>query len=585
MLSQQSRPAGHNSIFWRIAVLLLISALFLFLAIQATDRYHWSNWAFGDAQTMLSLRQWHEDGWIHNYLLFKPQGYSPVVDLLDTPDLRQHAHGIFPGSSPRVGPRLWYTHYPPGYLIPFATFYDLGLDNIIALRLLAILFSLVALCLMYLVFERITSAPVAFLAVLFYGLSPSFLGYADSLANMPLDDLFRFAFMYTVVVASQAQGQVSQRRWLVAAWFIEFALSLSSFDSVFFVYAWLIGWDVYQQRGFRWKVYLVFALAPLSAHGIQVLQNIWYLGLEDAITDLADAFICKHGGRDGVERIRSSIVLVFNLFNLCFKGGGVLVPAAWLSLYLGRKSNFTSTVDLPPAKLLFILMLSGIIFPLILPHAGGMSYETRQFIPLISLAVSGISWMVIIGFRDTIKCKAWTQILSARNFRCFVFLVLSGALLLTIWINFANTNRTQGFNYSEMKQDIDIAERLNGMPTSYFPVFFSYQAFQSFEDPQFVPGYPQISPLIEFYLGSKTILCVESPIALAQDITKLIQKTDKRFSLILVTRDIEGAKLALSILAARGIIKDSDFTYNPLDEIFAFDLTNFVDWTGRAAGH
>lgn len=562
---------------WRGAMLLLMAALFLFLAIRANDSYRWSDWAFGDAQTMLTLRQWHEGGWINNYLLFKPQGYSPVVDLLDEPGLRQHAHGIFPGSSPRIGPRLWYTHYPPGYLIPFATFYGLGLDSLFALRLLSIGLSLAALGLMYLVFERITSARIGFLAALFYGLSPSFLGYADSLANQPIDDLCRFTFMYAVIMASRASDKPARQRWLVIAWLTEFALSLSSFDSVFFVYAWLIGWDFYEKRGFRWKRYLLFALAPLSAHWIQVFQNIWYLGYPDAITDLTDTFFAKHGENGVLSKIVHASVIVFGLFNLCFQRGGLLVPAALGVLYLGRRYTVKSADDLPSAQLLLILLGCGLLFPLILPNSGGMTYESRQFIPFICLVLSGASWMVILGIREATWANTGTQS-SARHLWNNGFLALSGLLILTIWTNFALTKRTPTVNFPSLMFDISVAERLKEMPTPYQPVFLSYEGFRSFEDKYFVPGYPQISPLVEYYIGSRTVLCMDKPEALAQDLATLVHRTERPFSPVLVTTDLEGAKTVLSVLAELGVAKPTVLPDTQIDEIYAIDLTNFIEW-------
>lgn len=583
MISLPSGTLGGNSrTVWRCAVLLLLAALFIFLAIRAVDKYRWSDWSFGDAQTMLTLKQWHEGGWIHNYLLFKPQGYSPIVDLLDEAGLRQHAHGTSPSSSPRIGPRLWYTHYPSGYLIPFAMLYELGLDNLVAMRLFAIGLSLAALGLMYLVFERITSGRVAFLAVLFYGLSPPFLGYSDSLANMPIDDFLRFTFMYALVMASQASDRPDRQRWLMAAWSIEFVLSLSSFDSVFFVYAWLIGWDFYTKRGFRWKRYLIFALAPLSAHGIQVLQNIWYLGAQDALTDLADAFLVHHVTNTYSGKILTSIILMFKLLNRSFLWGGVFVPVAWVILYWGRSRTFTGADDLPSGKLLLILLLSGLIFPLMLPKAGAMYYESRQVIPFISLVVSGVSWMLVLSCRDAMRNGVGTQMTTAGQIWRVGFLGLSGIMVLGLWINFALSKRSAKHNYTDTTPAIVFARRLKELRTSHPPVFLNYKGLAVFFEPKYMPGYPQIHPVVEYYWGSKTVLCMDEPVALAQDIATLIQKAERPFSPVLITRDVVGAKTALSILAEKGVAKSIEFPDNPVNGIIVMDLTDVVDWENVA---
>jgi hypothetical protein len=567
-----------NPRIWRTAVLILISALFLFLANRANDKYRWSDWSFGDVQTMLSLKQWHEDGWIHNYLLFKPQGYSPVVDLLDEPGLRQHAHGISPGSSPRIGPRLWYTHYPSGYLIPFSILYDLGWDSLFGLRLFSIVLSLIALGLMYLTFERITSPRVAFVAILFYGLSPPFLGYSDSLANQPLDDLLRFGFMYAVLMASQDSDLRGEQRWLIAAWAMEFVLSLSSFDSVLFVYAWLIGWDLFVKKQFTLKRYVIFGLAPLSALGIQVLQNSWYLGFSDAITDLTDTFFVYHTTNTDQGKILAHIDLVYKLFSKCFNWGGVLIPAAWGALYFGRRNTVTNADDLPSTKLLSLLLVCGLLFPLVLPQAGAMSYESRQLIPFICLLVSGISWLVILGSRDVIQNHTEKRPATSRHFWRFIVLGFSTLLCLAIWINFAQSKRSSEVNDSGATPEILFAERLKERQTRYPPVYINYKGINFFQNAAYVRGYPQISPFIEYYLGSSTVLCMDEPDALAHDLENMIRKTEKPFSPVLITTDLPGVKKALSLLAEKGFTKSMEFPDNPTNEIFVIDLTDLVDW-------
>jgi hypothetical protein len=366
---------------WKISLGLFLAVLLFFLSARASDLYRWSDWGFGDAQTMLSLRQWEEGGWLANDLLFVPQGYAKVDKLFDDPPLRHHAHGTCPGSSPRVGPRLRYTHYPAGYLIPYAVFFRLGLDGLFDVRMLSILFSLAALTLMYIVFSKITSPAVAFLSVLFYGLSPAFLGYADALANQPLDDLLRFAFMLAVVLSTRAGSARGRKWWEILAWGLQFMLSLASFDSVFFLFAWLIGWDIIEEKGFRGKRYLLYGLAPLAAHSLQFLQNVWYLGIHDAVIDIRDAFLLKAGtdanynlGQGRPVIILSSLgILLNNLYN----------PGEFIAILLGLYavySWFVKSPDegrLPSMRLLIVLFFCGLPFVLVLPHAARMPYEAR----------------------------------------------------------------------------------------------------------------------------------------------------------------------------------------------------------------
>lgn len=348
---------------WHIAFCCLLVCLFVFLFLRASDPYRWSDWGFGDAQTMLSLRQWKEGGWLANYLLFVPQGYAKIVQLFDAPILRHHAHGICPISSPRIGPRLRYTHYPSGYLIPYAIFFTMGFENLFFMRIISILFSVGALILMYLLFAKIANPPISFIATLWYGGSSVFLGYADSLANQPLDELLRFGFMLAVVYSTRAFSLRGRRVAMIMAWVIEFVLSLSSFDSIFFVYLWLIGWDFIEHKGFRGRRYLMYAFAPIMAHSLQFVQNIAYLGWQDAFRDAVDTFFVKHGiGINGGwgEMVWLSLVDIFNMFGK-FPGVIALLFVFYVLYKIFLESNGYS-FQLPSIALLCVLFFCGLAF-------------------------------------------------------------------------------------------------------------------------------------------------------------------------------------------------------------------------------
>lgn len=569
---------------WHRACAILLAVLLLFLVVRASDEYRWSDWGFGDAQSMLSLRQWEEGGWFKNYLLFKPQGYAKVVDLFDDPELRHHAHGTCPGSSPRVGPRLWYTHYPAGYLIPYAVLFKLGLDSLFAVRILSITFSIGALALMYLVFAKITSPRVSFVAVLFYGFSSPFLGYADSLANQPIDDLLRFAFMLAIVMATRCGDPRHERRWMAAAWIIEFLLSLTSFDSVFFLYAWLIGWDLLEKRGFRWRTYLVFALAPVTAHGLQFLQNVWYLGWSDAFIDIKDAFLLKHGADTGYNfgqgRIGVILLSVFIVFqNLMAPGWPFLVVLVVYLLY--RRSLGGQESELPSASLLGVLFLSGLAFVLVLPHAARMPYEARQMVPFAGLLVSGFTWSFVKTFRESIHGGTGLPELPAQSNRqriAITYLLVSAGLLLVLWFGFAVQERKPVYDITRIMPEVRFAEMLRTMPTKHEPVFFDIGGFRTFWDPAYVPGYPQIMPITEFYTGSKPVLCFNEPQGIADDVAVLVRKSRERFSPVLIATDQEKLRRAIDLLVEHGTInKWPTASYHVMDRNVV-DLTDAIVW-------
>lgn len=575
-----SRVKGANP--WTLALGVFLVILLAVLSVRASDEYRWSDWGFGDAQTMLSLRQWEEGGWFANYFLFKPQGYAKAIEIFDDPELRHHAHGTCPGSSPRVGPRLWYTHYPAGYLVPYAVLFRIGLDDIFSVRMLSILFSLGALALMYLVFAKITSPRVSFLAVLFYGFSSPFVGYADSLANQPIDDLLRFGFMLAVVMATRAADPRKQKLWMIAAWVMEFALSLTSFDSVFFVYAWLIGWDLIEKRGFRWKTYLIFALAPVSAHFLQFLQNVWYLGWSDAIIDIKDAFLLKHGtdagynlgqGRLGV--ILTSIVILFN--NL-FNPGWLIVVVLALYLayarFLGRPD-----VELPSPKLLLLLFLCGLAFVLILPHAARMPYEARQMIPFMALLASGFTWSFVKTFTRSIHGTGGEAAAPQRQGALAAgYLLLSAVVILVFWFRFAFSDRQPVYTIRPEMTDIPFARELKTLPTRYEPVYFDSGGFQIFWDPTYVPGYPQILPLTEYYAGSRPILCFTDAELLANDIVTMVSKSPGRFSPVLISNSESTLKEAIMSLHRQGMLAGLPPNVLVFMGRYIVDLTDYLIW-------
>ncbi len=544
-----------SSKIWHIAFSLLVFCLFIFLSVRATDRYRWSDWGFGDAQTMLSLRQWEEEGWLANKFLFIPQGYTKVVHFFDEPELRQHAHGICPTSSPGIGPRLWYTHYPSGYLIPYAILFRMGLDNIFFIRMLSICFSIGAFILMYFLFSKITSPYISFLAVFFYGLSTAFLGYADSLANQPIDDLLRFSFMFAVVLSTQAISLKQRKVWMFSAWVIEFLLSLSSFDSVFFVYLWLVGWDLLEHRGFRWKTYLIYATAPLLAHSLQFLQNVWYLGLNDAILDIKETFLVKSGPWSGHSRFiiiwQYLVTLFYNLYRPVILLVSMVIFYSVYNIFLKEKED----KELPSFGLLGILFLCGLALGFILPYGTIMPYEIRQFAPFTALLIGGATRSFIKElFSYSVKAdyKKGKRVFLKKEFR-LLYLLLFTIVIFSFWYCFAFTERRPVYNVKG-HPDILLAEKIKSMPTKFEVVIFDIGGFQKFWKSVYVPGYPQIHPITEYY-AQGPILCFTEPKDLAADLLYMIRKSPYKSSPILISRDLTDIEKVISILNREGALK------------------------------
>lgn len=588
---------------WHAALAIFLLCLLVFLGVRASDEYRWSDWGFGDAQTMLSVKQWKEGGWFNNYFLFIPQGYAGVVRLLDSPDLRHHAHGTCPGSSPGVGPRLWYTHYPAGYLVPYALLFEAGLEGMAPARYLSIAFSLAALALMFVVFSKIAGPGVAFIASFFYGLSPTFLGYADSLANQPLDDLLRFAFMLAVVFSTRAADSTLRKRWMIAAWIIEFCLSLSSFDSVFFVYLWLIGWDVIERRGFRWQTYMLYALAPVSAHSLQLLQNVWYLGWDTALQDIKVTFFQKTGAVQGYgdyEGGRLGLIwfaLTSVLENQLQPSYLILILFLFYGVYRLFLREKTETAA-PSLALLLVFFVCGFGYIAVLPHAAQMPYQGRQMAPFVSALVGGVVYSSVDGFRRSLRGDPGGHARSrfmATGLPVYVFCAL--ILMILFAFNFSMSDRSpvyplprtlpsqaspqrQGVLWAGyiLRQDAEFAKTISTLHTKYEPVYFDIGGFQSMWDPNYVPGYPQINPIVEYYTGSRPVLCFNATQDTADDILRMVHAGSYRFSPVLIAQDPIAIKQVIAALGAQGGLLGEPTTVRALMNRYLLDLTPYLRW-------
>lgn len=276
------------------AIIILIFIIGVYLTIKALPEKSWDGWRVGSAQALISNKHWIEDGFFKNYFLFLPQGYSKIVRYFDNPELRQHAHGVTTGGF--IGKRLYYTHYPSGYLLPTALLMKFGVEERVWFRFLEILFSLAALAILYWIFLMISNRLVAIFGVLYYAISVLFLNYADTLANQPIDEILRF----TIIALSIAAPNYKKKYLNYLIWVLYFVLAFSSYDSTFFIFAWLVGLDLIILRKIKWREWLFWVSAPVLAFSVQLFQNVLYLGWNNMLLDLYGTFkVQMVGSRSG----------------------------------------------------------------------------------------------------------------------------------------------------------------------------------------------------------------------------------------------------------------------------------------------
>jgi len=435
---------------------------------------------------------------------------------------------------------------------------------------------------MYILFLKITNHTVSFFATSFYALSPAFLGYADSIANQPIDDLLRFAFMLLIVIATQTIRPKKQKILIFAsAWAVQFLLSLSSFDSVFFVYLWLIGWYLIDPklRGFKWKIFLLFALAPLLAHSLQFMQNVWYLGLDTATIDIKETFLNENKTLDGYGRIGMlfhSLRTLFEYFYYYYyKAFHLIILTLFVlyNIYLKLLSG-DNRKEFPPIRLLIILFSCGLFFVAILPKASEAHYHIRQFIPFISLLVGGIIWSIIRQIKDFIQ----GNVNNLKKTRASYILVAS-VLIVVVWFPFFR-GKWEPYYMSKDHPDILLSKEIKSIETKYDPVVFTMNGFEEIWDINFVPGYPQIDPISEYFAGSIPILCFTSTTDLTEDLVYMTRELPHRFSPILVTDNpkyIENVLYTLDKKSALTLEEPSTAGYNFTGK-YILNLTDILKW-------
>lgn len=286
---------SENLIF--VIFLLVISS---FLIVRALPDNHMD---MASAQSMLEARWWARDGFLIHYFLGINAGYGKVVKYFDKPELNAHAQGTVAGGL--IGNKIYYTHYPGFYVVPMALLLKLGVEKLFFIRLLSILASILALIFFYKFTNLIVGKTAAFLAVFYFGISGIFIRWADSLEYVPFEDFWRFLILFLSLAVfknltlDNQSLNLKKIKWrFMGIWFAYFLLSLTSFNSTFFIFVWLaglLGIYLYKSSGphkIRDFIMIIgiVGLAPVLGFIIQLMQNVAYLGWHNTLLDLIGAF-------------------------------------------------------------------------------------------------------------------------------------------------------------------------------------------------------------------------------------------------------------------------------------------------------
>ena len=390
-----------------VLLFLIIIIVFTYLNIKAIQVESWDDWGFGSAQIMLGVRHWTRDGMVNHKFFLLPSGYHPEIKFLDEPEFRFLADGIDTGEL--LGRRLYYAHYPSGYLMPYGFLAKLGFENRFWFRSLSLLLSFGAIFFIYGFIYLIANKKhgPALIAVSYYITSTTFLRYADTLSNQPIDDLFKWSILFFSIFLINYNLETKIKKKInILIWILYLLLASSSYDSTFFIFIWLCALMYFNNfdKNRRWykqifiiknlKVYLLWASAPILAFIIQMAQNVWYLGWKDMMLDFLGAFLARSSEVSGSVNFLS--VLLKNLIVALASFGyftdlrtRFVLPLFLVLFYLALKYKIFKK------KLWYyivVLTVGGLMIGLVLPGVGIFGYQGRQIAPALLIVISILTY-------------------------------------------------------------------------------------------------------------------------------------------------------------------------------------------------
>lgn len=407
-----------------ILILALILILGLYLGIKSFGD-GWDGWGCCSAQTLMSSQYWAKDGFIKNHLLFIPRPYSKLIGYFDEPEFRNRPIETLNGELARG--RLYYTHYPPLYLTPYALLAKIGFTSRFVFRIFALLISLSGLIFFYWFIKLISDKTTAIIASTYYGFSFTFLNYADSLANQPFTIFFTFLILVLSILADRNfKNRKIYLYYNLAIWLTYLTLSLSSYDTTFFVFAWLVLYDAIILKKFIWRKWLFWALAPILAFTLQIFQNVWYLGFVDAMRDIYVSYTGRAIGSlrnftlgliaPFVSMTSLKTIFIFKKTIVVLTSAAVIFGILWkIRQKIGQDSNHF--------KIILIMAIAAVIQPFFINVTGYWPYQGVLTAPF---------WGLLIGTPTVFIINAINK-KELNIYKTLYFWILTVAVLI-LWV-------------------------------------------------------------------------------------------------------------------------------------------------------
>ena len=413
---------------------ILIAILFSYLAVRALPENRWNGWKCCSTQVLLTARFWARDGFFNHYLLGLNQGYGKIIRYFDEPELQHHAHGAV--ASNLLAQKLYYTHYPVFYIAPLAFMMKLGIDSLFVFKLMAIISSLAGLAFFYAFIKSISNKIAAFIATLYFAVSPVFTSNADILEYLPLEDVLGFSIMFlSIFFLSRLKLKkfAYYKTYFAVIWALSFLLSLVSYNSTIFIFIWLAGLTAtyfWREKLFHKKIIFLsllafLASAPILGFAIHLIQNATYLGWSDMWLDIYGTYISAGNSVkldfitriEGVIRPFFSMTGIYNFYTLIAPYGlskikQIFLPNSIPLIYIfSFLTVFTIAIIVkirkklsglywPPLSITLLLLAAPLSQTFFLPFVGYRDYMGRLAAPFVGVLIGSVAYNTFLLLKE-----------------------------------------------------------------------------------------------------------------------------------------------------------------------------------------
>ena len=546
------------------------------------------------ADTLNTARWWSRDGFSTHYFLHLRSGYGKIVRYLDEPELNDHARGSVSGSLGRH--KIYGTHYTSIDAIPVAILMKLGIKKIFFLRLPAILASIFGLIFLYAFIKKLLSNKyIAFTAVAYFGISPIFIKWADSMDFLPLGDFWGFLILLVSLSAflylNDSQKPLKTKKiylYLVTIWISQLLLFSSSYHATFFIFIWLMGLTalyIYKNQNIKRKILLLSLLAllwvsaPVFGFALRIFQSVGYLGWQDAWLDIQSAFTAA-GNRSGlgiVTRFEGMVKPFFsatgllNVYTVLAPLGlsklkNMIIGSRISTLYilpllatLGAiiilKLKKITNYKIPCQYLIILLAAAPLVETFFLPFTGYREYIGRLTAPFVGIILGIFVWMLFLALKN--------KKLTISNKLLFSPLLLLAVLLFIVQIILNNYSNLYNPYSVISNKDISFAEDMKNIESGEKAVFMINSSDTKIPEEELkkrwslydAANYNTNYMIWEYYFDMP-LLNFTKPAYLAKDLIYLEKRAEFPFTAIIISDDekiinelyinLAGKKLPLS---------------------------------------